>query len=129
VSHQALESMLHKEYGRSPVFPRRYVELHSSLHSLRISVDYRTVHVPSPSTLKRKLRHLQGYVNFAARYVPSVGTLDLLRDVYESNKGVVKDVSYDVYCPKTYSHHTRITFLAAAKLPRYLRTRRPGPSC
>ena len=29
---------------------------------------------------------------------------------FQENKNIIKDFSYDIYCPKTYSHHTRITF-------------------
>jgi hypothetical protein len=42
--------------------------------------------------------------------VPKVETLDILRGIYEKNSNIIKDLSYDIYCPKTYSHHTRVTF-------------------
>jgi len=109
-SHKAVQMTLHEIYGRSPNFPRRYIDLHTSLHELRTTVDYKTTHVPSPYLLKRKLRVLNSYVQFVSRNVPKVDTLEILRNVYESNKKDIKDFSYDIYCPKTYSHHTRITF-------------------
>lgn len=109
-SHSRVEALLHSVYGRGGGLPRRYVDLHCELHDLRNRVDYRTTHVPSPSMLKRKARVLRAYVRFVTKHVPQVDTIELLRDVYEANKNIISDFSYDVYCPKTYSHHTRITF-------------------
>ncbi len=42
--------------------------------------------------------------------MPKVETLEILRGIHEKNGDVIKDFSYDIYCPKTYAHHTRITF-------------------
>lgn len=109
-SHKNVERALHAVYGSHADFPRRYVELHSCLHNLRTEVDYKTTHVPSPSMLKKKARLLAAYVKYAVGHVPQVKTLEVLREVYEANKSLIKDFSYDIYCPKTYSHHTRITF-------------------
>ena len=36
--------------------------------------------------------------------------MELLAGVYGANKKLIRDFSFDIYCPKTYSHHTRITF-------------------
>jgi uncharacterized protein (UPF0332 family) len=57
-SHPAVESQLHKVCGRSPDFPRRYVELHSRLHKLRTEIHYRSARSPQPSTLRRDARYL-----------------------------------------------------------------------
>ncbi len=108
--HEAVERQLHKTYGRSRWFRRRYVELHSFLHNMRNEFNYRVTHVPNPRLVKSKLTVLRAYVAFAYRYVPKVETLDILRGIYEKNSNIIKDLSYDIYCPKTYSHHTRVTF-------------------
>jgi len=109
-SHEAVERQLHRTYGRSRWFRRRYVDLHSFLHNLRNEFNYRATHVPNPKLIKNKLAVLKAYVAFAFRHVPRVETLDILRSIYEKNAHLIKDFSYDIYCPKTYSHHTRVTF-------------------
>ena len=109
-SHDAVERQLHKVHGKSTWFKRTYVELHSFLHNLRNEFNYKATHVPSPNLIKRKLTVLRAYIAFAFRHVPRVETLDILRTIYDKNKALIKDFSYDIYCPKTYSHHTRITF-------------------
>lgn len=109
-SHEAVERQLHKTYGKSRWFRRRYVDLHSFLHNLRNEFNYRATHVPSPRLVRSKLTVLKAYVAFAFRNVPKVETLDILRSIYEKNNELIKDFSYDIYCPKTYSHHTRVTF-------------------
>lgn len=109
-SHDAVERQLHKTYGKSHWFRRRYVDLHSFLHNMRNEFNYRATHVPNPRLVKSKLTILKAYVAFAFRHVPKVETLEILRGIYEKNMDVIKDFSYDIYCPKTYSHHTRVTF-------------------
>jgi hypothetical protein len=42
--------------------------------------------------------------------VPRVEVFDILRSILEENEGTIKDFSFDIYCPKTYSHYTRLTF-------------------
>jgi len=42
--------------------------------------------------------------------VPRVEVIDLLKSIFEDNPDQIKDFSFDIYCPKTYSHHTRLTF-------------------
>jgi uncharacterized protein (UPF0332 family) len=109
-SHDHVQIQLHKKYGRRSDFPRRYVELHTLLHSQRNEFDYRTTHTPDPDVLKAQLGTLTSYVKFAMRVVPRVEVLDLLKSISEDNPEKIKDFSFDIYCPKTYAHHTRLTF-------------------
>lgn len=109
-SHAFVETQLHKIYGRAKWFPRRYIELHVDLHKLRNNFNYRHTHVPNPRMVRRKLAVLRAYVKFASKHIPAVRTIEILRSIYEENRALIRDFSYDVYCPKTYSHHTRITF-------------------
>jgi len=109
-SHDAVERQLHKTYGKSRWFRRRYVDLHSFLHNLRNEFNYRATHVPNPRLIQSKLTVLRAYVTFAFRHVPKIETLEILRGIYEKNVNLIKDFSYDIYCPKTYAHHTRVTF-------------------
>lgn len=109
-SHKNVESTLHKIYGKHKEFPRRYVDLHTFLHKLRNDHSYKESHIPSPKLISQKLRVLKFYVNFAYRIVPKVETLEIIDWIYEKNKELIRDISYDIYCPKTYSHHTRLTF-------------------
>jgi hypothetical protein len=44
------------------------------------------------------------------KVVPRVEVLDLLKSISEENPEKIKDFSFDIYCPKTYAHHTRLTF-------------------
>ena len=109
-SHKALNTCLHKVYGRHQEFPRRYVDLHTELHEQRTRFDYRTPHTPDPEDLRRQFTRLQAYVKFAMKVVPRVEVFDMLKGIADDNEGKVRDFSFDVYCPKTYSHHTRLTF-------------------
>jgi uncharacterized protein (UPF0332 family) len=108
-SHNAVESHLHREYGRRRWFPNRYVRCHSRLHQLRNEIDYRSAHTPEPSLLLKELKTVQSFTKYASKLVPAVSYDLILRSIAEENPGKVFDFSVDVYCPKTYSHHTRIT--------------------
>lgn len=109
-SHRNLNTQMHKVYGKHKDFPRRYVDLHTQLYKQRNMFDYRTTHTPDPNNLKGQMRKLEAYVKFALRVVPRIEVFDLLKGLFEENKNTIKDFSFDIYCPKTYSHHTRLTF-------------------
>ena len=108
-SHKNVETELHRRYGRSSTFPRRYVRLHDELHRLRNEFDYKTAHSPSPTMLATKQRVLQAYLAFALKRVPRIDVVDLLRGILAEHGAAIRDLSYDVYCPRTYAHHTRLT--------------------
>lgn len=127
-SHAHLNAQLHRVYGRHAEFPRRYVELHTCLYKQRTEFDYRTVHTPDPDELKKQLGKLQAYVKFTFKVVPRVEVLGLLRSILEDNDKFIKDFSFDIYCPKTYSHHTRLTFWYPPLLPGYFRRQQGGCS-
>lgn len=110
VSHRNLNNSLHKIYGKHKTFPRRYVEIHSFLYKLRTSFNYQHTHSPSPSLIERKLRITRDYVKFTFNNVPKIDMLDIMQEICTANKDLVNDFSYDIYCPKTYFHHTRLTF-------------------
>lgn len=109
-SHQHLNTQLHKTYGRHKDFPRRYVKLHTELYNQRTTFDYRTTHTPDPDVIALQIRKLKAYVKFALKSVPRIEVYDLLKGLLEENEKTIKDFSFDIYCPKTYSHHTRLTF-------------------
>jgi uncharacterized protein (UPF0332 family) len=108
-SHKNVEAQLHKTYGKSKVFPNRYIELHKVLHQLRNQFHYNVTHSPQPKLIQQKLRVLKAYVAYAFRCVPKIETADILAAILADNPTKIKDFSYDIYCPKTYAHHTRLT--------------------
>lgn len=108
-NHKSLEAALHRHFGRRNDFPRRYIDLHVELHQQRTEFNYRTTHVPDPDDLSTQLNRLKAYERFALKVVPRVELLDILRAYHQGYEGSIKDFSFDVYCPKTYSHHTRLT--------------------
>ena len=85
------------------------MELHTRLHELRNEFDYKVAYSPQPKLVAQKLRVLQSYIAFAMKTVPKVETAELLAGILAENSMEIKDFSYDVYCPKTYAHHTRMT--------------------
>ena len=108
-SHKAVEKAIHQVYGRTRAFPGRYIDLHSRLHELRKEINYRSVHTPEPSKLRKDFDYLTAYFTFARRVVPEVGYDEILRSISGDNPKKVMDFSIDIYCPKTYAHHTRFT--------------------
>lgn len=109
-SHENVETQLHRAYGRRRDFPTRYVKLHVLLHRQRNEFNYRTTHAPDPEELRKQLRMLTAFVAFSLKVVPRVEAVDLLKSLLEDNPRDIRDFSFDIYCPKTYSHHTRLTF-------------------
>jgi uncharacterized protein (UPF0332 family) len=108
-SHKGVERELHRRYGTSRTFPRRYVKLHSALHELRNEFDYRSAHSPSPKLLLAKQRQLEAYLRFAGKVVPRIRVLDILEGLLSTHGDAISDLSFDIYCPATYAHHTRLT--------------------
>jgi uncharacterized protein (UPF0332 family) len=108
-SHKQVEAQLHRYYGKSQSFPRTYVKLHSQLYTLRNDVDYRTAYSPPPASLHSAARRLNQFLKAAMRVVPRVGVLDIVQGLAEDNVSILRDLSYDIYCPRTYKHHTRLT--------------------
>jgi hypothetical protein len=59
-------------------------------------------------TLARKRRLVEAFVRRAKREVPAASTANMLKILVEENTGI-RDFSFDVYCPKSYYHHTRLS--------------------
>ncbi|MEM2941629.1 MAG: HEPN domain-containing protein [Thermoproteota archaeon] len=108
-SHKVIERGIHQVYGRVSDFPRRYIQLHKRLHQLRNEINYRSAHIPEPSKIKKDFKILNAYYKFARKVIPEVGYDEILRGIIEDNPKKVSDFSIDIYCPKTYAHHTRFT--------------------
>jgi uncharacterized protein (UPF0332 family) len=108
-SHKAVESALHKVYGRVRTLPHCYIKLHTRLHDLWTEINYRSAHTPEPSKLRKDFNYLNAYYRFARKVVPAVGYDEILQGISEDIAETLKDFSVDIYCPKTYSHHTRFT--------------------
>lgn len=41
--------------------------------------------------------------------IDQISSFDLIKEIISIHKRLVKDVSFDVYCPKMYTHHLRFT--------------------
>lgn len=110
-SHKNVETQLNKKYGKGGgEVPKLYVKLHGKLHKTRNEMSYQTPIVPPEELIKQLYKTLSAYVECVNKKLSKVATLDIISDIYNRNQVLVKDFSYDIYCPKTYSHHNRITF-------------------
>ena len=104
-SPKVLGATLRRVYGRHKSFPGRYIDLQARLHQMR--ADLR-LHAPSRKAVKKELEVLGLYLKFIFKVVPRWEIKDILEGIVEG-EAQVQDLSFDVYCPKTYVHHVRAT--------------------
>lgn len=110
-NHRRVETELNKRYGRgNGQISASYVKLHNRLHELRNDFSYKTAHIPRKDEIKSLRNKLQLYYKQVEQKLAKVTTFDIIYDLYRRNPDRVRDFSFDIYCPKTYSHHNRITF-------------------
>lgn len=108
-THDAVDSTLHKAYGRRKGFPKSYISMHTRLHRLRTDVHYRSAHTPETREITKFSRLIDFYCKFVTKHIVEIDFVDILNDILQENESKVKDFSIDIYCPKTYSHHVRFT--------------------
>lgn len=110
-SHKLVAMEFNKRYGKGQSFiPKTYVEFYNKIHVARNNNNYNDTVVPKKSMVIASLFHLHRLYSVIDKNLEKVTTLDIIKDIYISNPGIVKDFSYDIYCPKTYSHHNRISY-------------------
>lgn len=110
-SHKPVQTELNRLYGRGKrEIAKRYVTLHNRLHELRNMVDYRSAWAPRSAEVKKSLRLLRAFVAAVDKHLVKVTMIDVIRGIRDSHPDQIRDLSYDVYCPRTYSHHNRVTF-------------------
>lgn len=110
-SHKNVERQLNKKYGEGGgKIAKRYVQLHNQLHNMRNDTNYQSSAIPSEESIEKLYKTLTKYVDRVNKQLERITILDVVLGIYEEEEGMVKDFSYDIYCPKTYKHHNRITF-------------------
>ena len=109
--HSTVEREFNGKYGRGKgVIAKKYVRLHNMLHDERELHSYRATYSPKSADIKKWLKALQAFHQCVDKVLDKVTTIDIIRSMYIENPSLVRDFSYDIYCPKTYSHHNRITY-------------------
>jgi uncharacterized protein (UPF0332 family) len=109
--HSTVEREFNRKYGRGRgIVPQKYVRLHNTLHKERELHSYKATYSPKSADVKKWLRLLTSFHLFINRTLDKVTTIDIIKSMYAENPNSVRDFSYDIYCPKTYSHHNRITY-------------------
>ena len=107
-AHAAVKSQFGLRWVKQRRFPAKYAELLSTLHSERDRADYGEYVTTGRRDLEKTFRRVDQFIRRAQREIPPISTARILTMLVEANPEI-RDFSFDVYCPKSYFHHTRFT--------------------
>ncbi|MDY0001355.1 MAG: hypothetical protein RBU30_08690 [Polyangia bacterium] len=99
---------LRKSWVRGRGLPARYAELLGELMNADRALASGEWVATDARTLERSAARVEKFVARARRELPPMSITRLLGDLAAQNP-LVRDLSFDVYCPRTYFHHTRLT--------------------
>lgn len=106
--HDAIINQFGKEWVQSRGFPPGYGKLLNSLYHDRNKADYGE-YVPSmQKDLEKLVKMVRRFVNRGRKEIPPVSTAKILSLLVQENP-TIRDFSFDMYCPRSYYHHTRLT--------------------
>lgn len=108
-SHSAIKTQFSKEWVKQRKFPASYVKLLTDLFRERRLADYGEYVPTLQRDLSLRLRKVEGFRKRAAKEIPPISTSRIL-EILTTENPEIRDFSFDVYCPKSYLHHTRITY-------------------
>lgn len=105
-THPAILGWFGKEWVKNRGFPASYGRLLNRLFDDRGKADYGE-YVPSmEKDVAARIRHVHKFFGRASKEIPPVSMAKILGLLADENPEV-RDYSFDVYCPKSYFHHTR----------------------
>lgn len=107
-SHQAVKNNFGKEWIRKRKLPVRFGPLLAELEADRLAADYGEFVATDRRAMERTFAKVSAFVLRAQREIPPVTTAQILAILVERNPAI-RDFSFDIYCPKSYFHHTRLT--------------------
>lgn len=89
-------------------FPKTYGKLLKDLYIAREKADYGE-YVPSlPQDLDKLVERVHRFAKAVSKRLPRISTERVLQLLVSENESI-RDFSFDIYCPKSYFHHTRFT--------------------
>ena len=107
-THSSVKGQFGKAWVKKRGFPASYGKVLKSLASDREKADYGE-YVP---TMKRDLELLHtkvyNFIKRAQKEIPPISIANIL-SILTGENPEVRDFSFDIYCPKSYYHHTRFT--------------------
>lgn len=106
--HSTIKGQFGKEWVVDRGFPKLYGRLLNHLHDERGKADYGEFVPTFQDELEKTRRKVYRFIKRAWREIPPVSTAHILKMLVDENPEI-RDFSFDVYCPKSYSHHTRLT--------------------
>ncbi len=107
-THKAIVNQFGLEWVEKRGFPELYGRLLNELYDDRDKADYGDCNPTFQGGVERIAGHVEKFIKRARREIPSVTTSKILSLLVEPNPEI-RDFSFDVYCPKSYYHHTRFT--------------------
>ena len=107
-NHAAIKTEFGHQWVTRRTFPAQYGKLLKTLYAAREKADYGE-YVPSMlRDLERHASVVELFIRRAQKEIPAISSAKILSIIVLENPDV-KDFSFDVYCPKSYFHHTRFT--------------------
>jgi uncharacterized protein (UPF0332 family) len=107
-SHQSIRSAFGQQWVKKRSFPPRYGRLLKALYSARAKADYGEYVPTMARDLEQHSRFVEAFIKRAQKEVPPISTAKILAMIVSQNPEI-RDFSFDIYCPKSYYHHTRLT--------------------
>lgn len=107
-THQAVKGTFGKEWVKKRKLPKKFGQLLTTLGTERTAADYGEFVATDKRGMDRLFAQVKQFVARAQREIPPVTTARILALLVEKNPAI-RDFSFDVYCPKSYFHHTRFT--------------------
>ena len=94
--------------GRAAGFPARYGKVLKTLYGDREKADYGEYVPTTLEDLDKYDATVQAFILRAQKEITPISTDNILSVLVHENSNI-RDFSFDIYCPKSYFHHTRFT--------------------
>lgn len=107
-THSAVIRLFGQEWVTRRNFPKSYARLLSQLYSDRDKADYGDYVPTFQEDIERLSKQVEQFISRARQEIPPVSIAKILAILVEENPAI-RDFSFDVYCPRSYYHHTRFT--------------------
>ena len=107
-SHKAIIGKFGKQWVKRRAFPASYGKVLKTLYMERAKADYGEYVPATQRDLEKYVTLVEAFIKRAQKEIPPISTDKILSILVKENPDI-RDFSFDLYCPKSYFHHTRFT--------------------